>query len=654
MNFWTDLQTNLRSASFTIELLSPWPVISLTDRVPGRHTTILRWRCVRGNHTFDRPAEQVRINLHKNGNQFSCHECAQRNGKVKGNRGTGVSSYGNPNDISFNGTSIDTDENGRRSRALAPPLEGYKVVEQTLSLPFQLIRPNGKIMLSENEKGYDRYVLSGTNHLKYRIGAHQLALRAFAPDKEERKYAVDHLNHDRSDQRIENLCPATSAENGRKISTRKPGSRETVDFKVPDGEPAEEWREIRLSSGSIVLVSSWGRFKRPGSEYITIGYLPSMSKYLMYAGESVAPLVCQAFHGVRPAGFVCDHINRVPTDNRASNLRWTTGTDNNLNRTAGKPVIQYITADLQPTLWEQISQLEPHPLDTDQLRVVAVYPTAVIASQHVGVTDGAINTAVKNTMGSVSVGCRWAFHPNPQNGRQIWFRLGGTSAPLLEGSKQMIQVQRVDAYGKMSGEKLFFPSISNASSVLECKERDLSDTLKSVEGGAMKGWWFTIISLQENVVFTTEVPPINPDPVVDPVQLIEQWCAENGYSFSRSPTKTPGRRNTNFIDCLVNQKKLVVRATSRGGLITFSVKTRVRKAELAQPGMIDVVCAMNLNMWPGRICWMTWEWFRTHLPTTDRVRVLPVGYPMREGESDGHWCDEMWDKGREVLGDPVG
>lgn len=39
-------------------------------------------------------------------------------------------------------------------------------------------------------------------------------------------------------------------------------------------------------------------------------------------------LVCTAFHGPRPDGFQCDHINGIPTDNRACNLQWVTPAEN--------------------------------------------------------------------------------------------------------------------------------------------------------------------------------------------------------------------------------------------------------------------------------------------------------------------------------------
>ena len=39
-------------------------------------------------------------------------------------------------------------------------------------------------------------------------------------------------------------------------------------------------------------------------------------------------LMCVTFHGPRPAGYQCDHINGVVTDYSASNLQWVTKCEN--------------------------------------------------------------------------------------------------------------------------------------------------------------------------------------------------------------------------------------------------------------------------------------------------------------------------------------
>jgi len=48
--------------------------------------------------------------------------------------------------------------------------------------------------------------------------------------------------------------------------------------------------------------------------------------------HSVHALVCSAFHGVKPDGMCCRHLNGDPLDNRAENLTWGTTTDNAADR----------------------------------------------------------------------------------------------------------------------------------------------------------------------------------------------------------------------------------------------------------------------------------------------------------------------------------
>lgn len=47
---------------------------------------------------------------------------------------------------------------------------------------------------------------------------------------------------------------------------------------------------------------------------------------------SVHVMVCEAFHGPRPAGFQAAHHNGVRTDNRSSNLAWKTSQQNEADK----------------------------------------------------------------------------------------------------------------------------------------------------------------------------------------------------------------------------------------------------------------------------------------------------------------------------------
>ena len=48
--------------------------------------------------------------------------------------------------------------------------------------------------------------------------------------------------------------------------------------------------------------------------------------------KKIAPMVCEAFHGDRPHGYECRHLNGVCEDDRADNLRWGTKLENEADR----------------------------------------------------------------------------------------------------------------------------------------------------------------------------------------------------------------------------------------------------------------------------------------------------------------------------------
>jgi hypothetical protein len=123
---------------------------------------------------------------------------------------------------------------------------------------------------------------------------------------------------------------------------------------MADNIISEEWRIVE--AWPEYEVSSLGRVKRVGGGAGAVpgrilrqftgtgGYLRVMVKEVRRnrlipcngrGPVSVHILVCEAFHGPRPAGlYAAAHNNGINTDNRADNLRWATYQENSDDRIA--------------------------------------------------------------------------------------------------------------------------------------------------------------------------------------------------------------------------------------------------------------------------------------------------------------------------------
>lgn len=79
----------------------------------------------------------------------------------------------------------------------------------------------------------------------------------------------------------------------------------------------------RLWPRKNIKVRIW---KRKGYDYLSP--IVCLSKDSKVKTRKVAHLVCEAFHGPRPIGYVCMHLNGNPEDNRPENLAWGTVYEN--------------------------------------------------------------------------------------------------------------------------------------------------------------------------------------------------------------------------------------------------------------------------------------------------------------------------------------
>jgi hypothetical protein len=101
----------------------------------------------------------------------------------------------------------------------------------------------------------------------------------------------------------------------------------------------EIWKPVVGYEG-LYEVSNLGRIKsiKFGKERImkqninSYGYCKvNLSRNGNYKTYSVHRLVLIAFRGCLDVNKICDHINRIRTDNRIDNLRWASYSENNLN-----------------------------------------------------------------------------------------------------------------------------------------------------------------------------------------------------------------------------------------------------------------------------------------------------------------------------------
>jgi hypothetical protein len=118
-----------------------------------------------------------------------------------------------------------------------------------------------------------------------------------------------------------------------------------------------EWRPVvgyeglyAVSDGGQIIslprllasANRWGRFVKTWPEKILIqatcqgnGYrFVSLCKGGVIKNKTVHVVVCEAFHGPRPVGFQCAHLDGVKENNRADNLSWVTAKENAFHRRA--------------------------------------------------------------------------------------------------------------------------------------------------------------------------------------------------------------------------------------------------------------------------------------------------------------------------------
>jgi hypothetical protein len=161
---------------------------------------------------------------------------------------------------------------------------------------------------------------------------HGLVARAFIPDYDSRNSVVEHLNGDRSDNRLENLrvVPRTQGKGEGRVE--------------PIALPGEVWRTVPLPLyGMAYAISSFGRaWKTAASLTHPAGELRPQKVngyrgFIMKAqgqkkAVTVHRMVALAFLGEPPSPrYVVNHKDGNRTNNRVENLEWMTSRGNALH-----------------------------------------------------------------------------------------------------------------------------------------------------------------------------------------------------------------------------------------------------------------------------------------------------------------------------------
>ena len=198
------------------------------------------------------------------------------------------------------------------------------------------------------EKGYCTVSVNGRRH-----GVHKLVCLAFhgVPKQNE---TPDHIDRNPSNNCATNLRWATKSEQVKNQNPRRQYRCPAKTTETQDDLPGELWKQ----DNERLLVSNYGRVQRVNKRSLGKRFTPQPSPGQLYAivqtTKYVHHLVFRHFCGVLQANETIDHINRIRTDNRASNLRAASKSEQTKNR-ALKPTQQRTNTMKSPVKGRQIA-----------------------------------------------------------------------------------------------------------------------------------------------------------------------------------------------------------------------------------------------------------------------------------------------------------
>lgn len=85
-------------------------------------------------------------------------------------------------------------------------------------------------------------------------------------------------------------------------------------------------------NGKSFVINRRGHIMKPCTSKRTGYMLVQLSAFGKVSCKSVHVLVCEAFHGPRPIGFDCAHLDGTRTNNASDNLSWVSKSENQSHR----------------------------------------------------------------------------------------------------------------------------------------------------------------------------------------------------------------------------------------------------------------------------------------------------------------------------------
>ncbi len=124
-------------------------------------------------------------------------------------------------------------------------------------------------------------------------------------------------------------------------------------------DPSAKQVPPELIGGKILWAHPDGYFLNARGQKVKHNFSPCEQRYTKgscyptmrhFGSKSCHSLMCIAFHGPRPQGYECDHLNGVITDYRASNLQWVPPAE---NRRRAKILRAMRAAGLEPSTYSR-------------------------------------------------------------------------------------------------------------------------------------------------------------------------------------------------------------------------------------------------------------------------------------------------------------